>query len=62
MLHLQHQFNQFVLRQPLQITSIHHAMESGISSSGKGVGNYDWIAIRTQPPQRRHQMMVPIQK
>jgi hypothetical protein len=40
MLHPQHQLDQFVLRQPLQITSIHNPMDSGISGDGKGVGNY----------------------
>ena len=39
-----HQFDQLLLAEPLQITSIHPAMDSEIASLGKGVGNCVRIA------------------
>jgi hypothetical protein len=39
-LKLDHQLNQLVLAQALQITAIHPRMDSEIALGGKGVGKY----------------------
>lgn len=44
-LHPQHQIDQFLLRQTLQITAIHIHMDSGILAPDKGVGNYSFLVL-----------------
>jgi hypothetical protein len=45
-LKLDHQLNQLVLAQALQISAIHAHMDSEIALPGKGVGKYSRIAVK----------------
>ena len=43
MLTPQHQLDQLLFAQVLQITAVHRTMDSEIAPPGKGVGNYEYL-------------------
>src|SRR5271157_5953218 len=55
----QHQLDQLLFAQLLQITAIHRAMDSEIAPHGKGVGNCADFCIRGQDALRRPQFRSP---